>query len=84
MTEEQMNTVIEETPSDVPEVIYNDEEEAAKQKAMREAAIIEDSKLPFDPDALLEVRHLRKCFPIKKSMPNCNLLVFDICDFCLC
>ena len=22
---------------------------------------------PFDPDALLEVRHLRKCFPIKKS-----------------
>ena len=24
-------------------------------------------KEPFDPDALLEVRHLRKCFPIKKS-----------------
>ena len=23
---------------------------------------------PFDPEALLEVRHLRKCFPIKKSL----------------
>ncbi|MBQ9117544.1 MAG: ABC transporter ATP-binding protein, partial [Clostridia bacterium] len=23
---------------------------------------------PFDPEALLEVRHLRKCFPIKKSI----------------
>jgi peptide/nickel transport system ATP-binding protein len=23
---------------------------------------------PFDPEALLEIRHLRKCFPIKKSI----------------
>lgn len=28
----------------------------------------EDYKKPFDPEALLEVRHLRKAFPLKKSM----------------
>ena len=28
----------------------------------------DDFKAPFDPDALLEVRHMRKCFPLKKSI----------------
>ena len=28
----------------------------------------EEYKKPFDPEALLEVRHLRKAFPLKKSM----------------
>ena len=28
----------------------------------------EDFKKPFDPDALLEVRHMRKCFPLQKSL----------------
>ena len=27
----------------------------------------EEYKKPFDPEAVLEVRHLRKCFPIAKS-----------------
>ena len=48
--------------------LYNDEE-LAKRNAEKKAAQIElDKAKPFDPDALLEVRHLRKCFPIKKSL----------------
>ena len=48
--------------------LYNDEE-LAKRDAEKKAAQIElDKAKPFDPDALLEVRHLRKCFPIKKSL----------------
>ena len=49
-------------------VIYDDEKIAAEEKAARAAQIEEDMKKPLDPDALLEVRHLRKCFPIKKSL----------------
>ncbi len=33
----------------------------------RNARIEEDKNKPFDPEALLEVRHLRKAFPLKKS-----------------
>ncbi|MBQ9859338.1 MAG: dipeptide ABC transporter ATP-binding protein [Clostridia bacterium] len=28
----------------------------------------EDFAKPFDPEAILEVRHLRKCFPLKKTL----------------
>ncbi len=49
-------------------VIYDDEKIAAEEKAARAAQIEEDMKKPLDPDALLEVRHLRKYFPIKKSL----------------
>ena len=47
---------------------YDDEAERAKylQKKKEQAEI--DFKKPFDKDALLEVRHLRKAFPIKKSL----------------
>jgi peptide/nickel transport system ATP-binding protein len=38
--------------------------EAAKKKEQIE----KDLNEPFDPDAILEVRHLRKAFPIKKNM----------------
>ena len=27
-----------------------------------------DMKAPYDPDVLLEIRHMRKCFPLKKTM----------------
>lgn len=36
--------------------------------AERQAEITADCAKPFDPEALLEVRHLRKCFPIQKSL----------------
>ncbi|MBE5939017.1 MAG: dipeptide ABC transporter ATP-binding protein [Lachnospiraceae bacterium] len=34
----------------------------------RRKKALEDLKKPYDKDALLEVRHLRKCFPLKKTL----------------
>ena len=47
---------------------YNDTEIAAREAAERRARIDEDVKKPFDKDALLEIRHLRKTFPVSKSI----------------
>ena len=47
---------------------YNDEEIAKNEKAAKAAAIEADMKKPYDPEAILEVRHLRKCFPIEKNL----------------
>ena len=47
---------------------FDDEQEAAKQAEKRAAAIESDAQREPDPDALLEIRHLRKAFPIKKSL----------------
>lgn len=64
--EEKLNEVniSEETSS----AIYDDEKEAIKEKEIRRLAIEEDLARPYDSEALLEVRHLRKCFPISKSI----------------
>ena len=43
-------------------------DEEAANKAAFEKRKEEDMKAPFDPDVLLEVRHMRKCFPLKKSL----------------
>ena len=53
--------VIENAP------VYDDAALAAEYQAKRQAQIEEDLKQPFDPDCILEVRHLRKCFPLKKT-----------------
>jgi len=44
----------------------NEIDKAAEEmkRAQREA----DFAAPFDPNAILEVRHLRKCFPLKKTL----------------
>ena len=47
---------------------FDDAAEAAKEQELRDEKAKEDSELPPDPDALLEVRHLKKYFPLKKSM----------------
>lgn len=47
---------------------YDDEAEKARYQEARKAQAEEDFKKPFDKDALLEVRHLRKAFPIKKTI----------------
>ncbi len=57
MTEEQADTTV-----------YDDAKIASEYRAAKEAQKKIDMEKPFDPDALLEVRHLRKCFPIKKSI----------------
>ena len=62
---EELNNI---TENENASVVYDDALEAKKEAERRRAAIEADSSLPFDPEALLEVRHLRKCFPIKKSM----------------
>ena len=49
-------------------VEYDDEALAAEYAAARKKQIEEDLKQPFDPDCVLEVRHLRKCFPLKKTL----------------
>ena len=49
-------------------VSYDDGAEEAKFLEKRRQQIEEDSKKPFDLEAILEVRHLRKCFPLKKTL----------------
>ena len=49
-------------------VVYDDAAEEAAFQEKRRQQIEEDLKKPFDPDAVLEVRHLRKCFPLKKTL----------------
>ena len=47
--------------------VYDDAALAAEYLAKREKQNAEDFRQPFDPDCILEVRHLRKCFPLKKT-----------------
>jgi peptide/nickel transport system ATP-binding protein len=49
------------------EVVYDDAAEQAKYLEKRAAQMAEDFAKPFDPEAVLEVRHLRKTFPMKKT-----------------
>ena len=54
--------------NNAPEVVYDDAAIAAEFQAKRKQQIQVDCSKPFDPNALLEVRHLRKCFPLQKTM----------------
>ena len=49
-------------------VEYDDAALTAAYYEKRKKQIEEDLKQPFDPDCLLEVRHLRKCFPLQKTL----------------
>ena len=55
------------------ETVYDDEAIMAAHREAKEAQRKADFEKPFDSDALLEVRHLRKCFPIKKSITGKTL-----------
>ena len=46
---------------------YDDAAQQAKYLENRAKQMEEDFQKPFDPEAVLEVRHLRKTFPIKKT-----------------
>ena len=48
-------------------VVYDDALEQEKYLTRRQHQMEEDFAKPFDPEAILEVRHLRKTFPIKKT-----------------
>ncbi len=69
-SEEAVSASAEAAASGEAEVAYeyDDEAIAAEYKARREAEKAADMEKPIDPDAILEVRHLRKCFPLKRSI----------------
>ncbi len=52
--------------SEEEQKLYAEANEAIAKK--REEQIAADFKKPFDPKALIEVRHLRKCFPVQKNL----------------
>ncbi len=54
--------------ADEQELYENDDLIAAMYEAARAEKIAQDCAQPFDPDVLLEVRHLRKTFPVKKTI----------------
>ena len=47
---------------------FDDEAEKAKEEACRQAQAQLDAELPPDPNAILEVRHLKKHFVLKKTL----------------
>ena len=47
---------------------YDDDAIAAKAAEEKQARMEADLAKPYDPDAILEIRHLSKRFPIKKSL----------------
>ena len=54
--------------NNAPAVEFDDAAIAAEFLENRKQQIAEDCAQPFDPEAVLEVRHLRKCFPLQKTM----------------
>ena len=58
------NIVLENDPF----LNFDDEAEKKRFKEAQKQKAEEDFKKPFDESALLEVRHLRKAFPLKKSL----------------
>ncbi len=57
-----------ETMKNIVDSAYDDEQIQKEYLDKKTKQITEDSKLPPDKDALLEIRHLRKCFPIRKNL----------------
>ncbi len=69
MADIETNEEVTTTPavtSDAAE--YDDEAIAREYREAKEARKKADLELPPDPEALLEIKHLRKCFPLKKSL----------------
>ena len=54
--------------TDETAISYDDAQIEAEFLAKRKADMEADFQKPFDPDCVLEVRHLRKCFPVKKTI----------------
>ncbi|MBQ8291982.1 MAG: dipeptide ABC transporter ATP-binding protein [Clostridia bacterium] len=47
---------------------FDNEAEALREQQARDAQAEADRELPPDPEAILEVRHLKKHFPLKKTL----------------
>ena len=66
--EENVTVANEEAVKQNDFASFDDEAEQLKEQQERDAQIEADSKLPPDPEAILEVRHLKKHFVLKKTM----------------
>ena len=66
--EENVTVANEEAVKQGEFASFDDEAEQLKEQQERDAQIQADSKLPPDPEAILEVRHLKKHFVLKKTM----------------
>ena len=71
MAENEILTEVNSEQAEAP--LYDDEAIMAAHREAKEAQRQADFEKPFDEEALLEVRHLRKCFPIKKSITGKTL-----------
>lgn len=58
----------QEVPADGDFSKFDDEAEAKKEQEARDLKAEEDKELPPDPDAILEVRHLKKYFVLSKTI----------------
>ena len=56
------------TDEAVNSLAYDDYLIAKEHRAAMQKKIAEDAMKPFDPECILEVRHLRKCFPLQKTI----------------
>ena len=54
--------------AEINQTVYDDQALAAAFLEKRRKQMEEDFAKPFDPECILEVRHLRKCFPLKKTI----------------
>lgn len=59
---------------------YDDEAEAAKEQLERDEKSEADKLLPPDPEAILEVRHLKKFFVLKKTLTGKPLSTLKAVD----
>lgn len=75
MTETELTQNVAEV---APE--FDDEAEKIKEEQIKEAQIEADKELPPDPDAILEVRHLKKHFVLKKTLMGKPLATLKAVD----
>jgi len=72
MENKEVETNIPETEvnaeTSAQELAFDDVAQKEKEEQAREAKIQADKALPPDPDAILEVRHLKKHFTLKKTL----------------
>lgn len=83
MQEEKNPNTTEKNPSD-EFLNYDDAAEREEELKAREQRAEEDKALPPDPDAVLEVRHLKKYFVLKKTImgkPITSLKAVDDVSF---
>lgn len=80
------NLTIEEAVSTSDFSSFDDEKEAEMEQNERDLKAEQDKLLPPDPDAILEVRHLKKHFVLKKTLmgkPTSVLKAVDDVSFVL-